>query len=115
MLAIRKAVGAFFLAIEKVFSSFLSSIAARWLPTPIPNPNSSTVSAIIALILVASGVPPVIAPTISGAANLWLKMVVDKSIFCLSISGKALCTKWMSSKPVVALLAWTFWFKEILM
>ena len=70
MLAIKNAVGAFFLATEKVLASFGFSMAARWLPTPIPKCRFSTASAIAALICFASVVPPVIAPIINGAENL---------------------------------------------
>jgi hypothetical protein len=69
-----KAVGAFLLAMAKVFSSFLFSMAARWLPTPIPMPSFSTAAAMAELILVAISTPPVMASTTMGAENLWLKL-----------------------------------------
>lgn len=79
----------------------LSSSAARWLPTPMPKPNSAATDARSLFNFAPLSEPPVMLSIIMGSRSLFPNSSVDVSTSSRSSSGRALCTRWTCSSHVV--------------
>ncbi len=96
-----KALGAISLTILKDSSWAGSSIAALWLPTPIPTSSSSAAAARAAFTGIVSGCPPVIEAIRKGAFRRFPRKSTDMSSLSILSSGSALWIRVTSSKPAL--------------
>ena len=87
----------------KVEASSGATRAARWLPTPTARPSTSAASPSVALSSPASGWPPVMGTSTSGAARRWPSSSVVRSTSSGDTSGRAAGTSRTSSHPASVL------------